>query len=240
MSGRVPDQPVHLALSLQRWEHLTFVHWRYPPAALTALVPPGLRLQLLDGSAWVGLTPFALGDLRVPVLPPVPGWSTFAETNLRTYVTDGRRDGVLFLRVHCARRLVTAGFRAGLGLPYAFVRGAVRPGRGTTTYEAPGTRVVTEIGDPLEPDPLVASLTGRWSAFSHHLGALLRVPVEHEAWPLHDARVSRVTTDLFRKSGIPDPRGEPLVHWSPRVDVRIGPPRLRPTWPRARRDGWGR
>lgn len=215
---------MRLALSLQRWAHLTFLHWRYPAEALRPFVPPGLELQILDGAAWVGLTPFALTRLRAAGLPPVPGWSSFAETNLRTYVTDGRRDGVLFLRVHCARRLVTAGFRTGLGLPYVHVPGAVRAGRGTTTYEAPGTRIVTVVGDAVEPDPLVASLTGRWSAFTRHGRALWRIPVDHRPWPLHEATASRITTDVFRQAGLPEPAGRPMVHWSPGVDVRIGPP----------------
>ncbi len=218
---------MRLALSLQRWAHLTFLHWRFPADALRPWVPPGLELQRLDGSAWVGMTPFVLADLRAPGLPPVPGWSTFAETNLRTYVTDGKRDGVLFLRVHCARRLVADGFRAGLGLPYVHVPGRVRRESGTTTFEAPGTRVVTVVGDAVEPDPLVGSLTGRWSAFSHHLGVLWRIPVDHQPWPLHQARTTRLTTDLFHRAGLPDPVGPPLVHWSPGVDVRIGAPRLR-------------
>lgn len=44
-----------------------------------------------------------------------------------TYVSDGEHDGVLFLRVLCARRLVAGAFRAGLGLPYGCSPGCHHP-----------------------------------------------------------------------------------------------------------------
>ena len=225
MSGRTPDEHVRPAASLQRWERIAFVHWRYPPRALQPFVPPGLELQQLDGAAWVGFTPFLLSGLRVPGMPPVPRWSTFAETNLRTYVTDGTHDGVLFLRVHCANPLVAAAFRLGLGLPYVDVAGKVTVQGSTTTYDAAGTHVVVESGLPLDPDPLTASLTGRWSAFSRHAGLVWRVPVEHQPWPLRKAHLLHLETDMLERAGLPLPRGGALVHYSPGVDARIGPPR---------------
>ena len=225
VSGQLPDARVRPALSLQRWEHLTFVHWRYPAEVLWPFVPRGLALQVLDGDAWVGLTPFVLGGLRVPGVPPVPRWSTFVEINLRTYVTDARHDGVLFLRVHCARRAVVALFRAGLGLPYGYVPGVAGATAGQATYAAAGTRGEVEVGAPLAPDGLVASLTGRWSAFTRHAGAVWRIPVEHDPWPLHQARLVSLRTDLFARAGLPDPVGDAVVHFSPGVHVRIGAPR---------------
>lgn len=214
------------ALSIQRWERSTFVHWRYPADVLRARLPRGLELQTVDGSAWVGLTPFVLAGLRPPGLPAVPGWSSFAETNLRTYVTDGEHDGVWFLRVHCARRLVVAAFRAGLGLPYVYMPGTVGTQGGTTTYLMGGTHVTAEVGRAIGPDALVDFLTGRWSAYTKHLGRLWRVPVEHEPWPLHEARLIGLRTDLFARTGLPEPVGDPLVHFSTVVHTRVGGPRL--------------
>lgn len=225
MSGRLPEAPVRRPLSLQRWEHVAFVHWRYPAASLRRVVPPGLEVQEVDGSAWVGFVPFLLARLRAPALPAVPGWSTFAELNLRTYVSDGEHDGVLFLRVLCARRLVVAAFRAGLGVPYVHSPGRVEATADATSYEATGTRALVSVGPQEEPDALVTSLTGRWSTFTPHLGRLWRVPVEHPPWPLHRARLDRLSTSMLADAGLPSPEGEPLVHWSPGVDARVGAPR---------------
>jgi uncharacterized protein YqjF (DUF2071 family) len=227
MSGRLPDAPVRVPTSFQRWEHVAFVHWRYPASAVRPVVPAGLEVQEIDGSAWVGFVPFLLAGLRPPGLPAVPGWSTFAELNLRTYVSDGERDGALFLRVLCARRLVAGAFRAGLGLPYVYSPGRVEKGVGATSYEAAGTSALVVVGPREEPDALITSLTGRWSTFTPHLGRLWRIPVDHQPWPLHPARLECFSTSMLADAGLPPPPDDqPLVHWSPGVDARSGLPRL--------------
>ena len=85
-----------------RWDTLSFLHWRYDPAVVQALLPPGLRVEVRDGSVWVALVPFAL-EITRPDRPPVPWASHFAETNVRTYVTapDGTT-GVWFLSLDAA------------------------------------------------------------------------------------------------------------------------------------------
>lgn len=118
MSGRHPDAPVRRPVSLQRWEQLTFLHWRYAAAVVQRLLPPGPVVQEVDGSAWVALTPFRMAGVRAALTPAVPGWSTFPELNVRTYVTepDGR-DGLWFLRLVAPRRAVVVALGA-VGLPY--------------------------------------------------------------------------------------------------------------------------
>lgn len=117
MSGRHPDAPVRRPVSLQRWEQLTFLHWRYAAAVVQRLLPPGPVVQEVDGSAWVALTPFRMAGVRAALTPAVPGWSTFPELNVRTYVTepDGR-DGLWFLRLVAPRRAVVVALGA-VGLP---------------------------------------------------------------------------------------------------------------------------
>lgn len=226
MSGAAPDHRVRVPLSHQRWADATFLHWRYQPAQLRPLVPAGLELQVLDGSAWLSLTPFTLAALRVPGLPPVPRWSTFPEVNLRTYVSDGEHDGVLFLRIRCGRRLVTAGFRYGLGLPYVYRRGSVRLEDERVEYRVRGTQADVAVGARVAPSGLEHALTGRWNAYSVHAGRLLRVPIEHPTWPLHEARVTGFRTDIWDGLDLRPPEAEPWVHFSPGVDVRVGAPRV--------------
>ncbi|MEV6034806.1 DUF2071 domain-containing protein [Nonomuraea sp. NPDC052116] len=47
-----------------RWSEITFIHWRYPPACVRALVPGGLTVETFDGAAWIGLTPFLMRGVR--------------------------------------------------------------------------------------------------------------------------------------------------------------------------------
>ena len=95
MSGRVPDHQVHRPVNLQDWEHLTFLHWPYDVATVQRLVPDELTVQDWDGLTWVGISPFQMARVRLPGLPPPPGWGAFPELNVRAYVrTRNGRDGI--------------------------------------------------------------------------------------------------------------------------------------------------
>lgn len=233
MSGREPDQPVRVAASLQRWDAVAFLHWPCPPAAVRRLLPPELDVDVLDGSAWVGLTPLVMRDVRAPGVPAPPPLRAFAEVNLRTYVhhRSSGTDGLWFLSMLCARRSVVAGMRV-LGLPYARADGAVLPEPGGTTYltasAADGGFRATVRHRPAEvaPDEWLDAVTGRWNAYVRRAGRLWRVPVAHAPWPLHEAEVGGLRTDLLARWGIDTGGRPPVAHWSPGVDVRIGPPRL--------------
>ncbi|MBO0924561.1 DUF2071 domain-containing protein [Cellulomonas sp. zg-ZUI199] len=234
MSGRLPDAPIRVPVALMRWETLTFVHWAYPPQVVAAHLPPGLEPQVLDGAAWVGITPFVMRDPRVPGLPTPPAWSRFVEVNVRTYVRHpaSGTDGLWFLRLLCTRPAVVVGLRAA-GVPYRMASGRVEDGGDATRYRARGRdggmldpRVVP--GARLAPDPWLVSVTGRWNAYGRRAGRLWRAPVAHPPWPLHAATVERLETDLPQVCGLPAPSGAPHVVWSPGVDVRAGAPRLLP------------
>ena len=78
-----PGQLKHASLT-QQWQRLTFVHWRYDPADVQAILPDGLTVDTFDGSAWVGLVPFHMIDVRPPFIPTLHPITTFPETNIRT------------------------------------------------------------------------------------------------------------------------------------------------------------
>jgi uncharacterized protein len=58
------------------------------------------------------------------------------------------------------------------------------------------------------------------------LGRLAYAQVEHEPWPLQSAAALTIQQNVIEHSGVPPPEGEPLVHFSVGVDVRIGRPVL--------------
>jgi uncharacterized protein YqjF (DUF2071 family) len=88
---RAPPPPrVARPVMYHYWRRLTFLHWRYPPDTVQALLPAGLAAQTFDGSAWVGMVPLLMDRVRAPGLPAVPWLSRFPETNVRTYVQDMR------------------------------------------------------------------------------------------------------------------------------------------------------
>jgi uncharacterized protein YqjF (DUF2071 family) len=87
------------------WHNLFLATYAVPPPLLEKHLPPGLALDLRDGSAFVSLVAFQF--LRTRVLGiGWPGYRDFAELNLRFYVRHGEERGVVFLREFVPQRLV--------------------------------------------------------------------------------------------------------------------------------------
>lgn len=231
----LPDVEVRVPVNLQDWLDLTFLHWPYPPEQVQRLLPRGLTVQQWDDVTWVGVIPFTMAIVRVPHLPTIPRWGSFAELNVRAYVTgpDGR-EGIWFLGMLVDRLSFALALRS-IGLPYSRSESEVRTVGSRIDYRfgAPGPlgphdaewfRASVSVGEPLrdeERSPLVATLTARWTAF-HRRGILWRTPVNHPAWPLHRATVVGDLTAPLRWVGLPEPGGPPLVQASPGVRVRLG------------------
>jgi uncharacterized protein YqjF (DUF2071 family) len=220
-------------MACQRWQSLTFLHWPYDPAEIQRLLPAGLSVEASDGAAWVGLTPFVLVGFRPLCLPAVPVISTFPETNVRTYVRDDDgRDGLWFLSLDVSRLAMALGARGVLWAPYHWASMSVDEGpvvryRSRRRSAGGGSHdIAVRPGLAVGHDrpPLVDFLTGRWRAFTRVAGRLVTIPVEHEPWPLFDADLLQCDQDLLDAAGLPSPGEQPLVHFSPGVDVRLGIP----------------
>ena len=81
----------------QEWRDLTFMHWKVDPKLLEQHLPDGLEIDFFDGEAYVGVIPFMMKNVHPKGLVPLPGISTFAEFNVRTYVVKDGHHGVFFL-----------------------------------------------------------------------------------------------------------------------------------------------
>jgi uncharacterized protein len=115
-----PRMPWVMAMD---WRDLLFMHWRIEVDQLRSFVPPGLEIEIFDGSAWLGVVPFVMSGTRARLLPPVPGLSRFPELNVRTYVRPASgperdRPGVWFFSLDVTRRAAVQAARALYRLPY--------------------------------------------------------------------------------------------------------------------------
>jgi uncharacterized protein YqjF (DUF2071 family) len=234
--GPVCDTPVARAAMVHWWDELTFLHWPFDPADVQRLLPRGLTVETFDGSAWVGLVPFFL-RVGLPGVPSVPWLSRFAETNVRTYVrsADGT-NGIWFFSLDAARLGAVVVARATYRLPYFWSAMAVEHRGSTIEYSCrrrwPGprgavSRAVIEIGERFEPGELTERdhfLTARWGLFSAPRSGLHHARAFHDPWPLHRGRALELHDELVVAAGLPAPVDEPIVHWSPSVEVRIGWP----------------
>ncbi len=167
-----------------------------------------------------------------------PPWAgRFAETNVRTYVTDrsGRR-GIWFFSLDAARLGAVVTARTTYRLPYFWSRMCVDRDTDVVTYRcarrwpAPSdarSHVDISVGAPFSDSELTERdhfLTARWTLFSAASGHLRYADAEHAPWPLRRAEVREVRDGLLEAADLPAPQGAPLVHFSEGVDVRIGAP----------------
>ena len=166
--------------------------------------------------------------------------SSFCETNVRTYVRDrAGRSGIWFFSLDAARlgAVVTARVTP-YRLPYFWSAMRIGERDGQLAYLTrrrwPGpvpavSRVRVSVGAAIPPagvTPLEHFLTARWMLFSLAGGRPVSARACHQPWPLHRASARVVDDHLLTAAGLPPAAGEPLVHYSPGVDVAIGRPEL--------------
>ena len=122
------------AAGTQRWRDLLFVHWPVPAASLRPLVPRRLEIDTFEGTAFLGIVPFAMEGVRFRGTPEALGMA-FLETNVRTYVhVEGRDPGVYFFSLDAASLLAVVTARVTFGLPYFFADMEMRREDRTVSY----------------------------------------------------------------------------------------------------------
>lgn len=200
------------ALLDQRWTDVTFLHWPVRPQAVRQLFPPGTRPDIVDGLTYVGLVPFEMRAAGFARLGGVPYFGSFLETNVRLYsVDDSGRHGVVFLSLDTSRLAIVPFARALFGVPYIWSRMELRRDDGRIDYRSrrrwpgagPSSRVIVELGGPVDPTPLEIWLTARWGLHSRLLGRSWWTPNRHLSWSLRTARLARIDDDLLPAAGIP-------------------------------------
>lgn len=213
------------------WRDLLFANWRVDADAVDERLPDALPVQTYDGSAWLTVVPFVNVDLRPRGLPPELGYSV-PELNLRTYVTHEGEPGVYFFSLDARSVLATIGARFTHRLPYYYARieyertpdgvrfGSRRlhPGSRPVRYEA--TYRLT--GEPFEAEPgsLAEFLTERRRLYTQGQDGRVRyTDVAHDRWTLYEAEQSVAENTLFEANGFEVPTGDPVLYYSPGVDV---------------------
>jgi uncharacterized protein YqjF (DUF2071 family) len=219
----------------QTWEDLLFAHWPVEPAVLRAVVPPQIPLDTWEGSAWVGVTPFAVRGLRPRLAPPVPGLSAFAEINVRTYATIEGRPGVVFFSLDAASRVAVAAARRTYRLPYHRWKGSIER-LDEDRVRFAGRRAA---GPPAAFDgdygPTGARFTAERGTFEYFAveryclyttderGDVLRADIHHPPWPLQPAAAELRGNAMGEQLGLAL-EAEPRLHFARRQDVLFWPP----------------
>ncbi|MEV5830510.1 DUF2071 domain-containing protein [Spirillospora sp. NPDC052242] len=227
---------IPLAVSTQAWRDVAFLHWPYAPADLGHLVPAGTRLDVRDGTTWLGVVGLRLTGVRLGGLLRMPYLGDFDELNVRLYTVgeDGRR-GTVFLAMEAGRLAVVAAARTLLRLPYAWSAVTRHRYGDVVGYDSArrvpgpagaGIGFTLRIGDRHRADAVEEFVTARWGLHTPWYGMPLYLPFAHEPWPLHRAELLDFADDgLFAAAGVPAPQGAPTsVLYAPEVRPRSGPP----------------
>jgi uncharacterized protein YqjF (DUF2071 family) len=214
----------------QTWEDLLFAHWRVPVEEVRQHVPDGLEVDVHDGSAWLGITPFRLTGLRARGMLPIPYVSSFLELNVRTYVRADDKPGIWFFSLDASSRVAVEVARRTYRLPYFHARMSATKRGEWTDYECARIEESGRVfsgryrpnGAVFEADPgsLEWFLAERYCLYAtDEHGGLARADIHHELWPLQPAEAE---IELASISPL-ELRADPLLHFSRRQDVVIWP-----------------
>ena len=240
--ARTEHRPYPLAAGMwrlrQRWLDLLFAHWPIPVEELRAKLPAGLEPDVFDGSAWLGVVPFRMDQVRSRVLGAetvsVPWTTSFLELNLRTYVRSKKtgRQGVYFFALDCSSAFSVLGARALFHLPYFPAQMAMAKAGGVFGYSS--RRILSgaaaEFGGSYGPAgpvaltvprTLEAFLTERYCLFTTFLGRLLVGEIHHLPWPLQPGFAEIAVNGLPAAHGFRLPEVAPVLHFARELRVSL-------------------
>jgi uncharacterized protein YqjF (DUF2071 family) len=220
------ERPHVLAMD---WRDALFAHWPVAPATVQSTLPDGVDVATYDGDAWLGVVAFVMEDIRPR---GVPVGLSFGELNLRTYVQGPRGDrGIYFYNLDATDPIGVSLARWLFQLPYyrasmsidrssdaiEFASQRIHPGVSDAYFDATYRRT----GERFEADEgaLEAFLVENYYFLTAGRDRLFRGDVDHGPWPLYEAIAEIRTNTLFEANDFDQPGREPLLHYSPGVDV---------------------
>jgi uncharacterized protein len=217
------EEPTASPVMYQTWRDLLFVHWEWDPSEIQATLPPGLFVDTHGGTAYVGVTPFFMNDVRASFLPEIPGTADFLELNVRTYVYDRNGiPGVWFYSLDCNLGLAVKLAKVFYSLPYHSAEMAAEEEGGYYRYTCLrwGEREKAtfyyrkeEAKVTNQPGSLPFFLTERYLLYSYSIKTqrLYTARVHHAPWELFRAQLGKYDATMLRINGL-DPKVRPPEH----------------------------
>ena len=228
----IRERPEGQPLMHQIWGKLLFMHWRIDERELRPLIPEQLEIDTFDGTAWIGIVPFTMWDIRAlpPYMPAVPGFSAAHELNVRTYVHYQGVPGVWFFSLDCNSPAAVLAARTFYHLPYYNADIDLEAG-GTINYalkrsdEPPAYfQGCWNIGETVpfsHPESLEFFLTERYCLYSEKGGDLYRARIFHQPWPLQKAMLNSHESTMIEALGVKTFPGAPVVQYAEQIEVDI-------------------
>jgi uncharacterized protein len=216
----------------QEWGKLLFMHWRIKPNLLRPHIPRGLEIDTYGDSAWIGIVPFTMWDIRglPPYMPPIPGLNEMHELNVRTYVHYNGVPGVWFFSLDANSTAAVRAARSFYHLPY-YAADISLEGKRKIRYrlkrkDNPPAQFKANwsVGDALpqsQPGSREFFLTERYLLYSEFEGELYCARIYHEPWQLYKAELSDFGSTMLEEKQIPQPKTQPILHYAEQNSVDI-------------------
>lgn len=222
-----PPGTWHPYVLAMTWRYGLFAHWPVEPETLATHVPEPLDLETWNGRAWVGVLPFVLADAGIRGSPrfarlSAPGLA------VRTPVTYRGEPAVFFFGIDLGASLLSALVGRATGLPVSSARIRAQTDGGSVTFWSRGpdgevrfdaTYRPTGEGFTAEPGSFPYWAMERRRLYAPENGGVLGAEVAHEPWPLRPATVDVHENAVFEANGLPEPTGEPVVHYCEEVPM---------------------
>jgi uncharacterized protein len=221
----------------QSWHDLLFAHWPIDAARVRPSIPAALELDTFDGQAWIGIVPFSMSGVRLRWTPALPGFSSFPELNVRTYVVAQSRPGVWFFSLDAQNRLAVAAARVWFHLPYFYARMTCDNYKGLVHYRcerrhrrAPAGMLEARYrpaGETFEAPQgtLEHFLTERYCLYAARERRVYRGEIHHPPWQLQVAEAELMRNTMAEAAGFAIASSKPLLHFARRQDMVAWPPR---------------
>ncbi|HYG16594.1 MAG TPA: DUF2071 domain-containing protein [Bacteroidia bacterium] len=194
-----PDKPWAF---YQEWKKVLFLHWAVNPDELLKHIPAGLELELVNGKAYISIVAFLSLRSHPHFLPAIEAISDFTEINVRTYVTDGKKNGIHFIYMETDKLVPTLFSKLLAQLPYeqGHVEYLENGGQKEYNWKSNKENYITSAnfttGKIIENKSVMdAWLTERYSNYEEIAGGLYRYPVHHQSWPLQEININSLKVD---------------------------------------------
>lgn len=208
----------------QTWDKLLFMHWPFEESQLRRHIPRELQIDTFHGTAWVGVTPFTMPEIRPAGLPAFPIIGKSHEINVRTYVHHEGIPGVWFFSLDAANPAAVLGARVGFSLPYyvarmsleerdrtiRFASRRMHPGAPAASFEATWRR--DDVLPQARPGSREFFLTERYCLYASRGDQLFRARIHHGPWPLCTVSLPSFSSTMIEAQGLPSPSTEPILH----------------------------
>lgn len=185
----------------QEWNKAIFLHWEVNADEIQTLLPRGLKVDVINGKAWVSLVAFDMNNIKARYLPKLPRISDFQEINIRTYVVCNGKPSVYFLSMEANNKMSCKLLEKVSKFPYRYSE----MNRSNHSYQSNNVNLNESFSIDYELDGKSVSkdetdlwLTERYAVFQDHRNAMIEYDVHHLEWPMQNIICKAIKVNYSR------------------------------------------